>query len=220
MTATAIYANLLREAGRTKQLAAEVRRLRADNERIVTLAKDLDEVSAREKQVRALLGVSPIQVPAAAKLEGSPASAPGGPNRLPPASKETLPTLWPVNGEISRAFTVSSIRRHEGLDIAGSAGAPVLAAGGGTVIFAGPDSVFGNLVRIDHGNGYVTVYGHNSRLAVSMGQKVNRGQTIAYVGNTGISSAPHLHFEVRRDGQPLDPMTLIGPAGARATRSR
>ena len=107
----------------------------------------------------------------------------------------------PFNGE--EAF-------HKGLDFASDAGADVLAVGEGVVTWAGPREGYGTLVEVNHGNGYVTRYAHNSRAVVSAGDTVQRGQAIAVVGSTGRSTGPHVHFEVLKDGRQIDPMAFIG----------
>lgn len=96
-------------------------------------------------------------------------------------------------------------RTHTGLDIGAGYGAAIVAADGGTVILADVNGGYGNCVMIDHGNGYVTLYGHMSSYAVSEGQSVSQGDTVGYVGSTGVSTGPHLHFEVRAGGERIDP---------------
>ncbi|MFO7653215.1 MAG: M23 family metallopeptidase, partial [Candidatus Krumholzibacteriia bacterium] len=119
------------------------------------------------------------------------------------------PDLWPARGYVTREFIVGQPNRgivaHQGLDIAARGEAPVRAAGGGVVYRIGEDPYLGNFVEIQHGLGYLTVYGHCSRTMVERGRKVERGQVIAYVGDTGEASAPHLHFEIWRDGEAIDP---------------
>ncbi len=97
-------------------------------------------------------------------------------------------------------------RPHNGLDFTARIGTPIYATGDGTVIYAGRGSGFGKHVKIDHGFGYVTVYAHMSKMAVKKGQKVKRGQIIGYVGNTGLSTGPHLHYEVHYKGKPVNPV--------------
>ncbi len=97
-------------------------------------------------------------------------------------------------------------RPHNGIDFTAKIGTPIYATGDGVVRFAGRGSGFGNHVKIDHGFGYLTVYAHMSRLAVRKGQKVKRGQVIGYVGNTGLSAGPHLHYEVHYKGKPVNPI--------------
>ncbi|MGH8150908.1 MAG: M23 family metallopeptidase [Steroidobacteraceae bacterium] len=98
---------------------------------------------------------------------------------------------------------------HEGIDFAGVAGSPVVAVAAGVVTWAGPRDGFGNVVEINHGNGYVTLYAHNERLLVKVGQTVSRGESIALMGSTGRSTGPHVHFEVLHDGRPVNPISFI-----------
>ncbi len=107
----------------------------------------------------------------------------------------------PFNGE--DAF-------HKGVDFASDAGADVLAVAAGIVTFAGPREGYGNLVEINHGNGYLTRYAHNEQVLVSVGEEVERGQALAIVGSTGHSTGPHVHFEVLREGRQIDPMAYVG----------
>ncbi len=96
-------------------------------------------------------------------------------------------------------------KSHTGVDIGAESGATIVAADGGTVVMAGVNSGYGNCVMIDHGNGYKTLYGHMSSIAVTNGQTVSQGDTIGYVGSTGVSTGPHCHYEVWKDGSRIDP---------------
>jgi murein DD-endopeptidase MepM/ murein hydrolase activator NlpD len=116
---------------------------------------------------------------------------------------------WPVSGPVTSGFGSRWGRMHEGIDIAVGVGTPVHAAAAGTVIYAGWMEGYGNLVAIDHGNGLSTAYGHNSTLACSVGQTVSAGQVVAYSGSTGHSTGPHVHFEVRVGGSPVDPLGYL-----------
>lgn len=124
---------------------------------------------------------------------------------------------WPVPGyySISSYFgvrtspTAGASSDHRGIDIACSNGVPVVAAASGTVIVATYNYAEGNYVAIDHGGGVVTLYMHNSALAVSVGQQVNGGDVIAYAGSTGISTGPHCHFGVRVNGSYVDPLSYL-----------
>ncbi len=100
-------------------------------------------------------------------------------------------------------------RFHTGIDIGVGYGTPIHAADSGTVIYATWMSGYGNVIIIDHGNGISTLYAHQSSLAVGMGARVARGQVIGYVGSTGFSTGPHLHFEVRLNGTPVDPLAYL-----------
>jgi murein DD-endopeptidase MepM/ murein hydrolase activator NlpD len=99
---------------------------------------------------------------------------------------------------------------HKGVDFATDAGADVLAVASGIVTWAGPREGYGNLIEINHGNGYVTRYAHNAVTLVAVGDTVQRGQAVAVVGSTGRSTGPHVHFEVLRDGTQIDPMAYVG----------
>jgi murein DD-endopeptidase MepM/ murein hydrolase activator NlpD len=117
--------------------------------------------------------------------------------------------IWPVNGPVTSPFGSRWGRMHEGIDIGVGYGTPIHAAASGRVVYAGWMSGYGNLVAIDHGRGISTAYGHQSSIAVSVGQIVSQGQTIGYVGCTGHCFGPHLHFEVRINGSPVDPLGYL-----------
>ena len=117
--------------------------------------------------------------------------------------------IWPVNGTFTSPFGFRWGRLHAGIDIAVSEGTPLRAADAGTVAIAGWVGGYGNYVCINHGGGISTCYGHQSRLAVSVGSRVGQGEVIGYSGNTGNSTGPHLHFEVRSNGNPVDPMGYL-----------
>lgn len=125
------------------------------------------------------------------------------------------PTGWPVKGWVTSDFGVrrdpfDGLRRmHEGIDIAARTGTPVTATAAGIVREAGTESGYGKMVVIDHGYGLSTVYAHNSRILVKIGQRVKRGDLIAAAGNTGRSSGPHVHYEVRLNGAPVNPRKYL-----------
>jgi murein DD-endopeptidase MepM/ murein hydrolase activator NlpD len=117
--------------------------------------------------------------------------------------------IWPVSAPVTSPFGWRWGRMHEGIDLGAAYGTPIAAAAAGTVIYAGWLGGYGNLTVIDHGGGLATAYGHQSRIAVSLGEQVAQGQIIGYVGSTGHSTGPHLHFEVRVNGQPVDPLGYL-----------
>ncbi|MBV8257810.1 MAG: peptidoglycan DD-metalloendopeptidase family protein [Actinobacteria bacterium] len=128
----------------------------------------------------------------------------------PPSSPSGAPHfIWPVNGPITSPFGMRWGTLHPGIDIGVPEGTPVHAAAAGKVIYCGWESGYGNLVVIDHGGGYATAYGHNTRVAVSCGQNVAQGDVIAYSGCTGFCTGPHVHFEVRVNGSPVDPLGYL-----------
>lgn len=131
-----------------------------------------------------------------------------------------LPSIMPTAGWLTSQFSRSRFHpilhtssAHEGIDVAAPMGAAIVAPAAGRVITAGRESGYGLTVEIDHGNGLVSRYAHASRLSVSVGQRVTRGQLIAAVGNSGLSTGPHLHYEVHLRGKPVDPLTFVMPSG-------
>lgn len=152
----------------------------------------------------AVATADPAEAAALLRLGGSPATFVPGSLRLPvqaPVSSEFGPRNHPISGER---------HQHTGIDFAAPAGSPVRAAGAGTVAFAGERGGYGNLVIIRHPDGTETYYAHQRDLAVRAGQSVVAGETIGTVGSTGRSTGPHLHFELRRDGRPVNPRAALG----------
>jgi murein DD-endopeptidase MepM/ murein hydrolase activator NlpD len=127
----------------------------------------------------------------------------------------SAPSIWPVRGWVTSDFSVrldpftGERVTHEGMDIATGLGTPVRAPADGTVVFAGVEGGYGHVLVLDHGYGLKTRYGHLSRIDVKIGDKVHRGDLVAAVGNTGRSTGPHLHYEVRVNGVPDNPRKFI-----------
>ncbi|MBM4332089.1 MAG: hypothetical protein FJ117_12870 [Deltaproteobacteria bacterium] len=126
------------------------------------------------------------------------------------------PSLWPVLGHITSGFgdtrlssSSGGTRPHMGIDISAPSGTPVVAPADGVVSFAGRESEYGRLICLDHGHGYSTMFGHLKDLFVQTGDKVKRGQTIGTVGTSGKSTGPHLHYEVRINGNPVNPARYL-----------
>ena len=117
--------------------------------------------------------------------------------------------IWPVDGVVVSGFGMRWGRMHEGIDVSASSGTPIRAAAAGAVIHAGWLGGYGNLVVVDHGNGLATAYAHASAILVGVGQQVSQGETVSLVGSTGNSSGPHLHFEVRVNGEAVDPLLYL-----------
>ena len=120
----------------------------------------------------------------------------------------------PTNGRITSSYgrrrhpILRYMRMHSGMDFGGGYGAPIYAVTDGTVVHAGRKGGFGNYVKLEHGGGLASGYGHMSRIAVSNGRRVRRGQIIGYIGSTGLSTGPHLHYELYRGGRPIDPRSV------------
>jgi murein DD-endopeptidase MepM/ murein hydrolase activator NlpD len=129
---------------------------------------------------------------------------------------DTIPTLWPAKGDITDRFGyrrdpfTRRTKYHEGIDIGSDRGSSIRAAASGTVILASRTRGLGRAVKINHGRGIVTLYGHASKLLVKEGQKVKKGDIIARVGSSGRSTGPHLHFEILLYGTPVDPLKYLG----------
>ena len=128
---------------------------------------------------------------------------------------ESLPSLWPVRGFLASGFGVrlspftDTKVFHQGMDIAAAKGNPARAAAGGKVVRSGFESLYGNLVVIDHGNGYRTLYAHLSKRLVAVGDVVQRGDEVGKVGETGRATGPHLHYEVHVNGLPVNPIRFL-----------
>lgn len=127
-----------------------------------------------------------------------------------------MPSIWPLNGFVTSSFGMraspfggSNRRFHKGLDIVSRTGTPIVAPAQGEVTMSGPDGAYGNSVEINHGSGIVTKYAHMQRCAVQAGQWVKRGEIVGYVGTSGRTTGPHLHYEVRLNGVPVNPMRYI-----------
>ena len=139
----------------------------------------------------------------AASTPASPSSASA------PATPSAAGLIWPVSGPITSPFGPRWGGFHPGIDIGVPEGTPIHAAAAGTVIYCGWESGYGNLVVIDHHDGLATAYAHQSKIGVSCGANVAQGDVIGYTGCTGFCTGPHLHFEVRVDGTPVDPLGYL-----------
>jgi murein DD-endopeptidase MepM/ murein hydrolase activator NlpD len=212
----ALYGPVLRAAIRVPGLERQVERLEADNAKVRQLSAALDSVESRYAQVRQMIGgdivrdplTVGVSLPVAPPVLARLADAPRG-----PSVGLSLPRRWPLDepGYITRGQVSSgaSDEVHPGIDIAVASGSLVRAAGGGTVHQQGEDPEYGLFVLLDHPDEYQTMYGHLSRILVQPGASVAPGQVIGLSGNTGRSTGPHLHFEVRQKGVSLDPRTMV-----------
>jgi murein DD-endopeptidase MepM/ murein hydrolase activator NlpD len=133
--------------------------------------------------------------------------APTTPTRYAPS--KTVELAWPLKGVLYGRYGVRAGKRHDGIDIAAPEGTTVHAAAAGTVIYAGEQAGYGSIVILKHEGGLVTLYAHNSRLLVAEGARVRRGDPVAKVGQTGKTSGPHLHFEVREGTRPRNPLLFL-----------
>lgn len=212
----AFYAPIAREAVRVPALTREVERLRTDNLRVRELAAALDSVEANYERLRGMVGadIVPDRVSLSSTLPVAPpiyAALPGA--STPYEFGASQPRHWPLDerGYVTRgqAPAGSGEEEHPGIDIAVPVGSVVRAAGGGVVLQTGTEEEYGNFVLLEHPEGYQSMYGHLIRILAVQGMQVRAGEVIALSGNTGRSSAPHLHFEIRLNGVSIDPGTMV-----------
>lgn len=213
------YGQMLVAAERAAMLGRENNKLKHQVAQVDSLKLELLNMQAMGIQIKGMLGV-------ALSREDSLLVANLSPDAKSPAIAESevvdgvgareqrnmldaLPSMWPVKGYVTRSFHVTGGDAHPdyhpGIDIAARTNTPVAVAADGVVESSRMDETYGWVVHVDHGYGFHTLYGHNTRNLVKKGDRVTRGQTVALVGSTGKSTAPHLHFEVRKNGVPVDP---------------
>jgi murein DD-endopeptidase MepM/ murein hydrolase activator NlpD len=212
---TALYGPLVGAAARVPGMERELARLRAENTRVRELSAALDSAESRYAQVRQMMGGEIVrdpvtkasQLPVAPPIRARLASVieqPAGPS---------VPSHWPLDesGYITRGQVKAAGRdeAHPGIDIAVAVGSLVRASGGASVRQTGQDPEYGLFVLLDHPEEYQTMYGHLSRILVTAGETVAPGEVVGLTGNSGRSTAPHLHFEIRQRGQSLDPLTMV-----------
>ncbi len=178
------------------------------------LAAELEVMKKTQEKLLFMLGVEDVApMDSGAGQNQEAASASVAMNRAAALVLNPGPQRWPTSGVVTQEFIKGNRARgvlpHLGIDIAGPMDTPILSSGLGTVFRTGEDEYLGNFVEIQHGLGYLTVYGHCSRVAVRKGDSVEGGQVIAYMGTSGQSTAVHLHFEVWRQGEAVDPRALL-----------
>ena len=220
------------------QLKAEQEELEKDIEEAIQIILDLendlenrqaeyDAIMAAEDAANATIDKLVAELEAQRAAEAAAAAAAAGGSSGGGSANASGSFLWPVASYVyvSSRFGLrvhpitGKTKSHTGIDIASNQGTAVYASDGGTVTLAGWNGGYGNCIMIDHGNGYVTLYGHLSSISVSVGQTVSQGATIGAVGSTGNSTGPHLHFEVLKNGTRIDPeqffsgLTISADAG-------
>ena len=199
--------------GRIAEFRSEVDALAAEEAALNAIIEQraaAAQAAAAEEQAAARRSATPDAAATSSTSSSSSSSTTaGGSSTSAPPAPSGGGYAWPAAGTVTSGFGQRWGRLHAGLDISAPTGTPIVASRSGTVIHAGPQGAYGNLVLIDHGDGVVTAYAHQSRIAVGNGTPVARGQVIGYVGSTGRSTGPHLHFEVRVGGSPRDPMGYL-----------
>jgi murein DD-endopeptidase MepM/ murein hydrolase activator NlpD len=212
------YGRVLVTAERALALENENQELHAQVAQIDSLKLELLNLQAMSIQIKGMLGVTMSSEDSVLVANLSPAQSSaieteedmdGVGEQEQKQMLDALPSMWPVRGYVTRGFRVTGGEKnaayHPGIDIAAERNTPVLAAAEGVVESSHFDDTYGWMVELDHGYGMSTLYGHCTRNLVNVGDRVTRGKTIATVGSTGKSTAPHLHFEVRKNGVPVDP---------------
>jgi murein DD-endopeptidase MepM/ murein hydrolase activator NlpD len=197
---------LAARASKVEALENEISGFQEERAKVDSLTSLVLEIEGQYERVRQLLGAdgsSAGQPPMLPKLgEKKPASG----------TVKSVIDLWPLGttkGFITRGLTGDREANHPGIDIAVQMKTYIRAAGPGRVLEAGQDRIYGNYLVIDHGEGLQTVYGHAESLLVAKGDAVKRSQVIALSGNSGRSTAPHLHFEVKLNGKAVDPLSYV-----------
>ncbi|MFN3821096.1 MAG: peptidoglycan DD-metalloendopeptidase family protein [bacterium] len=233
------YSQLFRRAFDWQRLALENERLKEENRRIVRVAQEVEQSRIILTKIIRSLGnkvdLNEVPLPSPISLnnnpirpsyeteqtidaseirgtQGSESSSEMGTKIIVIDGEASPPKFPPLHGFLSRRFQNDPLfpeRAHRGIDIAGKEGSPVVSAADGQVIFSGWNDYFGNCLMIAHRGGYLTLYGHLLRPLKEVLQEVKAGEPIGLVGSTGKSTAPHLHFEIWKDGTPLDPIKFI-----------
>lgn len=232
------WANLARKAAVTDKIRRENEQFEREQERVAQLQSRVERLTKLEEKIRKALGADlsldgsnplfretlsrrdtagsePSGEYAAVKPEAfKPGEMPYQFNDLSVLSAGDLPSIWPLRGYFTRGFEVNPVvpnLSHTGVDIAAEVGTVIKATAGGVVVWTGWSPLYGNIVILAHASGYFSFYGHNQMNLVKPRNRVERGTPIALLGNSGKSSAPHLHFEIWHESQPLDPAELLMP---------
>jgi murein DD-endopeptidase MepM/ murein hydrolase activator NlpD len=203
------YAGVLRRAALTDKLAAENERLRRYQIKVQMLEENMQQAREIVQRIAEMAGVE-YQLPELPD-DSSLFAELGTPTAAVLNRRAGVDLTWPsgrpITGFVTQDFEIEdSSRFHPGIDIACAIGTPVLATAVGTVVFADEDSTYGKLLVLQHNDSVTTLYGHNDELLVAVGDRVMVGSRIALSGNTGKSTAPHLHYEVRVHDEPINPL--------------
>jgi len=205
---------LAARASRVTDLEHQVRTLEAEQARVQDLGRQMEGIERQYAHIRSLFGAAAPAAPSDVWLPpgtGAGSGAAGRPAGTQESATASVPNSWPLTerGFVTQGLLDGDEGDHTGVDIAIPTDSYIRAAGAGTVVDVGEDPLYGRFVILDHGDGYTTLYGHASLNLVSRGQQVRQDEIIALSGSTGRSTAPHLHFEILKDGEAVDPLTLV-----------
>ncbi len=191
---------------RLSYLERRNRTLEAEFTKVVALRRQLEQVEAQSRKMATMLGVE--KTPAPVNWDSFPVDSQALPGWVKDKvwGSQLVPKLVPID---DYAVSQRATEPHPAVDLAAEAGAPVLATADGVVEQRGNDRQYGRFLLVAHGQGYESYYGHLKDWNVAKGDSVLAGQTIGWVGMTGNSTAPHLHFEIRKDGKPVDPASVL-----------
>ena len=215
VAAALTWGRVASRAAQAEVLERENRRLTAESSKVAEIAANLERTEEAYRRIRSMAGL-PEEAGSTdgISLETASMALPedGGPEERPPDLRGRpgpVPSGWPLTlkGFVTAGFT--GREDHTGIDIAVPHNTPVVATADGTVKQTGTDEVYGVFIVLGHEGDFETMYAHNANLLVERGEQVTRDQIIAYSGNSGRSSAPHLHYEVRRGGWPVDPTPFL-----------
>jgi murein DD-endopeptidase MepM/ murein hydrolase activator NlpD len=206
------YGSIYAKSRRVAMLEEKVQRLERERDKIRIITKELGALKEKNEKISKMLGIekTPTGPPLAAivpeKIEPEADNILTGPVTNAPIkgkSKElrAIPSIWPVGGFISQKFSLE----HRAIDIVAPSGTPIFASMDGVVTFIGFDPYLGNLVEIQNDAGYKIVYGHTARILVRENSKVKQGEIVAFVGTSGKTTGPHLHYEIYLKGRVVDP---------------
>ncbi|MCB2230213.1 M23 family metallopeptidase [bacterium] len=202
------YGSILSRAALTEKVQAENESLKRYRYKVQLLEANLREVREVVTRLTKLAGVDyefpevPADSTIFAKLDQTAMAV----MARPVTADYSVPVGLPIDGFVSQQFAPAGDHYHPGIDIACAVGTPVLATGSGLVEFVGFDSLYGKLVVLRHNDTVTSMYGHNEEILVSPGASVTVGERIALSGNTGVSTAPHLHYEIRVNDEPINPL--------------
>ena len=217
------YTGLLVKAAQSDLLARENTLLKERNAEIDSLRTELVRLQTMGIQIKDMLGVTlstddSTLVANLLPIVNSPAISTESEADVAIIAEQrqmlqAIPSLWPVRGWVTKEFFITggdaSSQYHPGMDIAAVRNTAIQASADGVVVTSGWDGTYGHQVVVDHGFGIQTLYGHNARNLVQEGDRITRGQTLGFLGSTGKSTAPHVHFEVRKNGVAVDPRNYL-----------